>query len=179
MNSVFKIVFISLGLLLSISSCQKTDSIQLSCSQALLNEWKQVSTSAGAYCGDIFLFMLEAPREHLTFTANPIRVHENHWMDTDGFLEVDWSPNEQQSGYDAMYQVDCERNFLDIANLHNAQPNHGRCGPPPFTRFKIVKLTTDEMILESYSSAYQATELEDDFNLLSDEAVQQFVYHRL
>jgi len=170
MNSIQKIASIALSLLL-LASCQKTEI--LSTNDLLSNKWELSSSSLGAYCGDIFTFHLEAPREQLDFTHNKVRT-DALWMPTDDFLELDWSPTIQQEGYDAMYRLNQDENILDIVNLHGMAPSPQRCGPPPFTRFKVIKLTSNEMILESYASGYQ----EEYLGTLPEEAVHQFTYKR-
>lgn len=142
----------------------------------LKGNWREhaILTDMGLYCSDYM-----RPNQILSFTDN--EMHLDSWLHHDGFKEMDFDPDVVNQTYDAMYQIDDKRRYLDICRLRDwcipSNPtDNGRCGPPPFIRLKIISITNDEVVLETHALGWSKENLE--YGLVPDEYRNQFAYRR-
>lgn len=110
---------------------------------------------------------------HFTYENN-IRLD---WVDATGFNLLDYTPNTAHECYHGMYKVNCSDYLLDIGHLYCSDPSPlaARCGPPQFGRFKIIRLSANTLILDSYEAGWSAI----DYYPIPLEDVQRFVFERL
>lgn len=99
------------------------------------------------------------------------------WVDATGFHLLDYTPDEPHECYHAMYKVNCSDYLLDIGQLYCSDPSPlaARCGPPQYGRFKIVRLSANTLILDSYEAGWSTV----DYYPIPAEYVQRFVFERL
>lgn len=107
-------------------------------------------------------------------------THEDNirleWLDVTGFHLLDHTPNTPHECYHAMYKVNCSDYLLDIGQLYCSDPSPiaARCGPPQYGRFKIVRLSANTLILDSYQVGWSAV----DYYTIPVEYVQRFVFEK-
>ncbi|MFT5646946.1 MAG: hypothetical protein ACI976_001632 [Aureispira sp.] len=99
------------------------------------------------------------------------------WVDATGFHLLDYTPNDSHECYHGMYKVNCTAHLLDIGQLYCSDPSPlaARCGPPQFGRFKIIRLSSNTIILDSYEMGWSTV----DYYPIPLEGVQRFVFERL
>ena len=75
-----------------------------------------------------------------------------------------------------MYKVNCTARLLDIGQLYCSDPSPAaaRCGPPQYGRFKIIRLSANTIILDSYEAGWSTV----DYYPIPLESVQRFVFER-
>lgn len=98
------------------------------------------------------------------------------WVDATGFHLLDYTPNDSHECYHGMYKVNCTARLLDIGQLYCSDPSPlaARCGPPQYGRFKIVRLSANTIILDSYEMGWSMV----DYYPIPLEGVQRFVFER-
>ena len=110
---------------------------------------------------------------------------ELDWIDHVGFNMLDYTPSEAHDCYHAMYKINCDDRLIDIADLYCSMPTvsvpppAGRCGPPQFQRFKIIKLTNDEVEFESVSASWNLEGLDDSIYNIPDADIVRYVFQRV
>ncbi|MCP4440741.1 MAG: hypothetical protein GY810_17475 [Aureispira sp.] len=121
-------------------------------------------------------------RDSLLFQENGVDVN---WVETTGFQELDYQPSYLQQGYDAMYRLNSEKELLDIVELYGSLPINrtdgaSRCGPygpPPYSRFKVVVVSPNKMIVESFASGWSVDNIGQ--NQIPENMRQKFVFEKL
>lgn len=98
------------------------------------------------------------------------------WVDATGFHLLDYTPTVPHECYHGMYKVNCSDYLLDIGALYCSDPSPaaGRCGPPQYGRFKIIRLSANMLILDSYEAGWSPV----DYYPIPTEGVQRFVFER-
>jgi hypothetical protein len=107
-------------------------------------------------------------------------THEDNirleWLDATDFHLLDYTPNTPHECYHGMYKVNCTDYLLDVGQLYCSDPSPiaARCGPPQYGRFKIVRLSANTLVLDSYQAGWSTV----DYYAIPIEYVQRFVFER-